>query len=168
MDNDFCNVLKEFYPTHIQCKLEQVKTYLRMWHFRRALSEIYTGLHSKQISPNNFNCLCFGMLGARFRLCESFELTALGEIEGGMGRLENIVSNLASQKQYGNARTWGLLDDLQMMINSGLIRIGSIYRCEWLPLSAEVMGKRMGWEHGEGSYSFWEWFELPEDLTWLT
>jgi hypothetical protein len=85
-----------------------------------------------------------------------FALTAAGDIKRGMDSLEGTANFLATRGQYSIDYHAHLVNDLQMTVNSELIKMGLEYRCQG-PLSAIRAGE------GEGSHTFWEWLDLPEE-----
>jgi hypothetical protein len=162
IDREFRTVLLEFLFPLLRKELTQVKTYLHAWQFRQAAGHIISLL-------TRYGCLRIdskysftALMGSKLLLCLSLATTALGDIEVGMRCLEDMARELATRRQYCPECSEVLCRDLQIMVNSELVKIGSIYRCEWPP-SVENIGRRMGWEEGEGAHSFWEWLDLPEE-----
>jgi hypothetical protein len=161
-DDKFRNVLRVFIPTYLRAKLEKVKKCLRQWNFREAVVDVDMMLSYRWLRTE-WNHTFNPLLSSKFYLCGSLALSAIGEREAGMEWLEDTARTLASKKQYSNQGNWeDLINDLQRIVNSELIRMGSIYRCEW-PLSAIRGWRRMGWEEGEGSFPFWEWVDSPQE-----
>jgi hypothetical protein len=150
-------------------KLEEARTYLREYDFRMAALIIDEGNKwACRWLKREYNYTINPVLSSKFLLCLSLALTALGNVEAGMVWLETAESSLTSNKHYCPDCHRDLIKDLQKILNSELVKMGSIYRCEWTIFSTYTRRRgHIGWEEGEGSHPFWEWLDLAEDGAWL-